>query len=139
MEPSYEIFDHTADAGIRVRAGTLAGLVAPAGEALYVIIGDLTPTAETNSIVFDLDGSDPATLLRDYLTELLVLFERHSRIATAVKVKTFDDQRLSLTIQAALVDRDHSDYLREVKAITYHELAVRTMPDGYEATVIVDV
>ena len=139
MEPSYEIFDHTADAGIRVRAASLAELVAPAGEALYVIIGDLEATRETAGVAFDLAGSDAATLLRDYLHELLILFDRDSRMVTAADVETFTDQRLAVAVQAAAVDRDRSEYLREVKAITYHELGIRTIPGGYEATVIVDI
>ena len=43
MEPSFELFDHTADIGIRARAATLPELATVAGQGLYAVIGDLVP------------------------------------------------------------------------------------------------
>ena len=56
MEPSYELFDHTADIGIRAVAPTMAGLVAPAGQGLYAVIGELIPaaTGEVKPVAWDL-------------------------------------------------------------------------------------
>ena len=132
MKPSYELFDHTADMGIRVRAATLPELLAPAGDGLYTVIGELVPGGESEPITFDLTGDEPATLLRDYLAELLILFESDGRIAASVEESTFDEHRLT-------VDRKRSILCREVKAITYHELDIRTIPGGHEATFIVDI
>jgi len=139
MEPSYEIFDHTADAGIRVFAPTLAGLLAPAGDGLYAVIGELVAGDPCESIGFDLEGSDAAVLLRDYLNELLILFEQDLLCVYRPNVERFDDHHLVVSAQAFPVDRDRSTFHREVKAITYHELDIRTIPGGYEATIIVDI
>ncbi len=139
MEPTYEFFDHTADIGFRLRGATLPELLKPARDALYAVIGELVSTNETRTVTFNLAGAEPAMLLRDYLAELLLLFERDARVVTSLEVSVFDEDRLAATAQAALVDRDRSVYHHEVKAITYHELAVRTIPGGYEATVIVDI
>ncbi|UCE58129.1 MAG: archease [Phycisphaerales bacterium] len=139
MEPSYELFDHTADVGIRAFAPSLAGLVKPAGDGLYDVIGEVVPGAKVERIAFDLRGGDPATLLRDYLHELLILFERSERCAKSVDVSIFDEQRLAVTVEAAVIDDEQSAFHREVKAITYHELGIREIPGGYEATIIVDI
>ena len=140
MQPSFEIFDHTADAGIRIVAPTLPELLKPAGDGLYAVIGTVVPSAEPpQRVSLDLTGSDPSLLLRDYLHELLILFERDDRIVTAVEQATFESERLTAGVQATLADRAHSAYHREVKAITYHELEIRSVPGGYEATVIVDI
>lgn len=140
MRPSFEIFDHTADAGIRIVAPTLLELLKPAGDGLYAIIGKVVPGNDPPQLVsLDLTDSEPSLLLRDYLHELLILFERDGRIVTAVEQATFSPDRLTATVQATLADRDRSAYHREVKAITYHELEIRTVPGGYEATVIVDI
>ncbi len=139
MEPYYELFDHTADMGIRVRAATLPELLAPAGEGLYAVIGELAAGRASEPVAFDLTADDSAYLLRDYLNELLVLFDRDSRRVTSVDVSAFENQRLAATVQTAHVDDERSVFHREVKAVTYHELDVRSIPGGYEATLIVDI
>jgi len=139
MEPAFELFDHTADIGIRVRAATLPELLAPATEGLYAVIGEVMAAQEAEPVSFDLTDSDPSLLLRDYLGELLVLFDRDARRVILLDDPTFNEQRLKVTVRTANVDQERSDLLREVKAVTYHELDIRPIPGGYEATIIVDI
>ena len=128
-----------AGAGIRVFAPTMPELLAPAGQGLYTVIGRLVSAGETRPITVDLTDSDASMLLHDYLTELLFLLERDRRMVDSVDVSTFTDLRLTATVHTARIDRQHSVYHHEVKAITYHELDIRTIPGGYQATVIVDI
>lgn len=139
LTPSFELFDHTADMGIRVRAATPAELLEPAAKGLYAAIGDLVPGEAAGSREFDLTGGDRAALLRDFLTELLILFERDHVFVTQMEHVTFDDARLRVTARLHRLDADRSVFAREVKAITYHELEVREVDGGYEARVIVDI
>lgn len=139
MRRYYSIFDHTADMGLHARGETLADVLHAAGDGLYAVIGELHAAAPGNSRSFDLSGTDAAMILRDYLTELLHLFEHDRRMVTAVDIAEFSDRRLRASAETAAVDLDTSVFYREVKAITYHELAVREIPGGFEATVIVDI
>ena len=139
MEPSYEFFDHTADMGIRVRAATLPALLMPAAEGLYAATGELVAGGDGSPMQFDFQGDDPSVLLRDFLTELLILFERERRRLVAVVDAAFTESRLTVTAKTALVDQVRSIFHREVKAVTYHELSIRAIPGGYEATFIVDI
>lgn len=162
MSPSYELFDHTADLGLRVRAATPEALIRPATDAFYAAIGELTvrPGVAERRIEVSLgavaagpgDAAAPAhadaepaahaaraLLLRDYLAELLVLFERASLRYFPKRVEEFSTRRLAVNGLAAAVDLERSALLREVKAVTYHELAIRPIPGGFEATIIVDI
>lgn len=139
MRPSYEVFDHTADAGLRVRAATLAELLQPATEGLYAVIGQLVPGEHPETVAIDLTDDDLSNLLRDYLAELLVIFERDQRIVADLSVTGFDRGRLQATVTTRRLDRDRSVLHREVKAITYHELDIRPIDGGFEATIIVDI
>ncbi len=139
MEPSYELFDHTADIGLRIRAATMEALIEPAGEAMYAVIGTVVPGADAEPITLELTSAEPAVLLRDYLAELLVLLERDHRRAVAVDVAEFRDGCLSATVETALVDAERSLIDREVKAVTYHQLDICEINGGCEATVIVDI
>jgi len=51
----------------------------------------------------------------------------------------FTEGRLTVGARSSAVDVERSVYLREVKAITYHELSLRPIEGGYEASMIVDI
>lgn len=125
--------------GIRVRAATMPELLMPATEGLYAAIGELVAGGDESVVHFDFQGDDPSVLLRDFLTELLILFERDQRRLVAVMDAAFTESRLTVTTKTASVDLERSVFHREVKAITYHELSIRTVPGGCEATFIVDI
>lgn len=139
MDAGYELFDHTADIGIRAWAPTMAGLLQPAAEGLYAVIGELEASGAARPRTWELADAEPAVLLRDYLAELVVLFEQERRIATEHDVETFGGGRLVVTASTRAVDPDRSAYHREVKAVTYHALDIAEIPGGYEATIIVDI
>jgi SHS2 domain-containing protein len=126
--------------GIRVHANTRDGLLWPAAAGLYTAIGELVPIpTASSSFAFNKAGGDGAVLLRDFLTELLILFERDHKILTAIETASLSDGRLTVSGTAADVDLERSVFCREVKAITYHDLNIREADGGYEATLIVDI
>lgn len=135
----YEMFEHTADLGVRVYAPTRAGLIAPATAALYAIVGRLCPGPVIAERTVAAAGDDPALLLRDYLAEILHGLQGEQWLLTNPQVEEFSDEKLVVRGQAASIDPDASVFEREVKAVTYHELTVRAGADGYEATFIVDI
>lgn len=139
VEPSYEFFDHTADMGIRVRAATPPDLLSPAGDALYAAIGQLVAGGDATTVSINLTAETPPDLLRDYLSELLVLFDRDRRMVTQVDVAKYTRNHLTATIRTCAVDEERSVLHREVKAVTYHELGIKEVAGGYEATFIVDI
>ena len=126
--------------GIRVRADTREGLLRPAAAGLYAAFGELSPTQTgATSFAFHTEGHDDAVLLRDFLTELLVLFEREHRILTTIESSSFSGGKLVVSGSTAEVDLGQCVFCREVKAITYHGLNICKLDDGYEATLIVDI
>jgi SHS2 domain-containing protein len=135
----FELFEHTADLGVRVWAPTRAALIAPATEGLYAAIGEVVAGGAAAPWSVNLAGDEPALLLRDYLAEVLHLFDGARRRLARVEVQQFTDECLSVLGDACPVDMGRSVLVREIKAITYHELALRRVADGYEATWIVDI
>ena len=73
---SYEIFEHTADVGIRVRAAALADLLADAARGLFsLIVANLDAVQPVQEVEFRIAGQQPDDLLFDWLAELLYTFE----------------------------------------------------------------
>jgi SHS2 domain-containing protein len=135
----YEICDHTADLGIRVRAGTLADLCADAARGLTAVICDdpaLIQPAVTES--FAVAGTDPTWLLFDWLSELHAAFEVRRLLFRDATV-TVEPQGLRAIARGEPYDPARHVLAHEVKAITQHELEVRQTADGWEAFFIVDI
>ena len=141
----FELVPHTADLGICVTSPTRAGLIKIATQGLYAVIGNLK--AEDGSRfrrTLELTDGDALSYLRDYLAELLFLFYSKREIATMVRIKEFSDEQFLGEIEVARLDEQCSVFEREVKAITYHELAITekksdTGETFYEAMIIVDI
>jgi SHS2 domain-containing protein len=68
----YELFEHTADLGLRIVATDINALFAEAAEALFAAIVEeprsIRPTVEVKIAI---DGADREFLLFDWLRELL--------------------------------------------------------------------
>lgn len=135
---SWELIEHTADAGIRVRAEDLDELFAEAARAVVGIMGHGSG-AETRSERVTLEAPDLEALLVDWLSEMLYLFEARDVVPTRVEAHVRDAPR---RLEGVVAGPSTEDFVQEgpqVKAITYHGLQVRTGPDGCEAVVYVDV
>jgi SHS2 domain-containing protein len=135
----YELFDHTADLGLRVTAPDLNTLFAEAAECLFsAIVEDVASIQPKESFTLEILGDDREFLLFDWLKELLTRFDSDQLLFREFQVNVRPDG-LSATIRGEPLDRDRHPLSHEVKAITYHELKVTPTPYGWLAEVIVDI
>lgn len=139
MAAGFELFDHTADAGIHAFGPTLEALPPAATAGLYAVIGELAPGGEGRPERIEVKGNDPAVMLRDFLARLLLLFEAEGRIIPRPRVISFRGDGLMVEGESFAIDEKRSVLLREVKAVTYHDLNVEQTSKGWEAKVIVDI
>src|SRR5258706_16220417 len=73
----YEVFDHTADIGLRITAPDLPSLFGEAGCGLAsLLVENLEDVRPLERLRIELEEQDPAFLLFDWLNELLYRFER---------------------------------------------------------------
>ncbi|MFO0911957.1 MAG: archease [Pirellulales bacterium] len=135
----FEIFAHTADLGLRIRASDLNELYAEAGRGLLAVIvrnpQDVRPDV---AIEFQLEETQLDFLLVDWLTELLFAFEsRHLLLARFEAELT--DGRLTAKAWGEPCDETRHQLEHEVKAVTYHGLTVRQVDGEWLAEVILDI
>jgi SHS2 domain-containing protein len=135
----YEFFEHTADLGLRIRAGDLDTLFGEAASALFAaIVEDLTSVRPLQSVQVHLSGSDREFLLFDWLKELLYRFDAEHLLFSRFDVHVAGNG-LSGTARGEPLDRSRHELAHEVKAITYHGLRAEPTADGWLAEVIVDI
>ena len=143
----WQVFDHTADLGLRVEAPSREALFEEAGRAFTALIVEEPDTAvwELERLDVALTAADPADLLFDWLHALLVAFEvRHLLLVRfAVELFELDEGEGNLHLRGSAwgepVDPARHRLVREVKAITYHGLWLRPDGAGWAAEAIVDV
>ncbi len=138
----YEIFEHTADLGIRIRAENIDELFADAARGLFsLLVANPDLVQATEETTFQLRANSLEDLLHDWLSELLYAFYVRRLVLTAfeVQVRTAAAPELTATAGSEPLNPDRHDIGAEVKAITWHGLKVERLDDEWRAEVIVDV
>jgi SHS2 domain-containing protein len=137
----FEELDHTADWAFRAYGRTRAELYENAAYALFSLQGSLDAapgvddTRETTTRHVEVQGIDYESVLVNWLSELLYLQETQKETYF-----DFDVEHLSPTALHATIHGRRIGHLNKfVKAITYHDLEIRETPEGWQATVVVDV
>ena len=135
----YEVFEHTADLGLRMQARDLNCLFAEAGRALFsVIVANLDEVQPRQPAEYQVKGSELDYLLLDWLNELLFTFETQRILFSEFQVLV-DPEGLHAVARGEPVEAQRHRLDHEVKAITYHNLRVAHTDGGWEAEVIVDI
>jgi SHS2 domain-containing protein len=135
----HELFEHTADLGLRVTAPDLDTLFAEAAACLFsAVVEDPAAVRPQAEQAFEIAGADREYLLFDWLRELLYRFDADHLVFGTFEVRVRADG-LSAKAWGEPLDPARHVLSHEVKAITYHELKVEKTPDGWLAEVIVDI
>ena len=136
----FELFDHTADLGIRVRSDSLNGLFHDAAAALtHCLVGRPDSIQTTTELTCELDATDLEYLFFDWLSELLYRFDADGFAVADCRVDV-DGTSLQATLRGEPFDPARHEYSHEVKAITYHGLRVEQDSSGHWlGEVIIDI
>jgi len=136
-----EVFDHTADLGLRIAADDLSDLFRTAAEGLFdVITADRSTIGPRESEAVELAADSPEQLLVDWLNELIFRVETRHALYARFDVRVADDGRsLRGSIAGEPMDVDRHVLDHEVKAATHHGLVLEPHGDGWRAEVIVDI
>ncbi len=150
----YELIEHTADVGIRVKGGELKELFKNAALAMFDIIAQqrtentcLPPACRTGR---DRQGKHKTEKIKvrqkaDSLEELFINWLNELLSLSATKELIFSDFQINKvdknTLEALAIGEGITNYRvnTEIKAATYHELKLEQTKSGWQAEVILDV
>ena len=140
MNTMFETFDHTADLGLRIRAGDLNTLFAEAGLALgSILVEDPASVQPVRQVAIDLPADEVEYLMFDWLRAILYHFEVDHLLVARCEVRVSPSAGLQAILEGETFDPARHELSHEVKAITYHDLRVEETEDGWLAEVIVDI
>jgi len=135
----YEIFEHTADIGIRIKAKDIKELFINAGLAVFQISTrkQFVKNKKHTQIIVKIKGNDLKDLFINWLNELLSLSQAKGLIFHAIKVNKLENNYIEAHCTASDVANYKVD--TEIKAATHHQLKLEEDKNGWLAEVILDV
>ena len=135
----YQIINHTADMGIIVKGSDVRNLFVIAAQAMIdlMVKGDISKKTAIRDVL--VEGEDLPDLMVRWLGEILYLFDGENLIVNSIEIKSISPINLKSKLELTNFDPEKHEILREIKAVTYHQISVDKVNDGWEAKVIFDI
>ena len=137
-ESAFSEIPHTADYALRIRGRDFSELLQNAARGLYSLMGakgDETYKGPPVEKQISLDAQDAEGLLVEWLSELAYWVESESFIGSDISISELDSDHLRAAVGGWKAERIE----KHIKAVTYHNLKIRRIDAGLEATVVFDV
>lgn len=138
MSRRYEVLSHTADTAIIAYGATLPELFENAAYGMFDLMVDLTAVNPAETRPVSGAGESREELLVAWLSELLAIAEIDGLLFSSFTVDHLEEDGVRGSAGGAPAETFE---LRgpPVKAVTYHDLAVVEVPDGWWARLVFDV
>ena len=140
--PPFEEIEHTADLRLRAYGRDLPEFFANAALGMFHLM-QCHPTARSSPISHHIliESGDAATLLVDWLNEVLYLSERDQACFTTFEINHLEvgDEKPS-RLEATVRGKSHCPPSKGIKAVTFYALEITRHESGaYQVTVTFDV
>jgi SHS2 domain-containing protein len=130
----YREIEHTADWELEVWAPDLRGLLEQAARGMYALSGMCLEQSQFEQRELEYLAEDAEGLLVVFLGEILHFIEQENLAFDEFQIE-LDGYRLHAKLGGAKVQKID----KEIKAVTYHNLAVRQGKDGLRVNIVFDV
>ncbi|MDD5746783.1 MAG: archease [Candidatus Omnitrophica bacterium] len=141
----YELFEHTADIGLRAFGNDYPGLFINAAQGMFSIITGgpekRSPALRRTGTTFEIavSAANAEELLVGWLSELLALADIHGVVFSRFNFLQLTDTACSARVTAFPMSKP-ALRANEIKAVTYHRLSITRLDDGrLKAEVIFDI
>ena len=140
MRP-FEQVEHTADYAIIARGGDLRELIENAGRGMISLLVEAEALTPSQQLTYTVRADSPERLLIESLRELLHLEEDEGLVPVRFAVVRVSEGDLEAECEAGVTSLDEARpyLLSEIKAVTYHDLVIKSTPSGLEVQVVFDV
>jgi SHS2 domain-containing protein len=135
--PGHRFVEHTGEVQLVLEAPSLEALCAEAGRALAELLAGEVPAAAAGEPAEEVTvrAADREALLVEWVNELIFLSEVRKRIYGEFDFESVSEHELVARVRGA----EPAHLRTAVKAATFHRLSVAQGPDGFTATLVLDV
>jgi SHS2 domain-containing protein len=135
----YQPIDHTGDLGMLVFGADLHELFAHAAWGLFDLMTDAERVEPRSSRDLSVEAIDLEDLMVRWLGELLYAYDTDRFLTTSAAFHTLEPAGLRATLGGEKFDAARHPIDTEIKAVTYHQIAVERLDAGWRARVIFDI
>jgi SHS2 domain-containing protein len=142
MSEGFRTFDHTGDLGLEVWAATPERLYACAAEALMAQVAIPRPGVDPgpeSQIQVALEGADSADLFVHWLNTVLLESDTHRALWTRATIDSLTSRILEGRLAGPRLDPRRQEFLREIKAVSHHFLALDLDPPECRCRLVLDI
>jgi SHS2 domain-containing protein len=136
----YEIIDHTADIGVRVKGDNLEDLFIKTAAAMFDVMVTSKPNLIPSiNVPIEVKANSTDELLVKWLQELLYIFDTRHLVLSKFFIDDISENSLAGGALGLKFDKTRHEFKRQIKAVTYHMISVEKQRDGWHAQVIFDI
>jgi len=135
----YEEISHTADVALRIYGKDLKELFSNAALGMFDIMADLEGIRGSVFIDVKLEAPSKEELLVAWLDELLYNFYTKGIIFFGFDITELAENRLLAKARGRHLGENKNRLKREIKAATFHNIAIKEAPDGLTVDIVFDV
>lgn len=139
QQNGFRILDHTADVGLEASGADLAELFTNTARGMFSIIVSLETVQPSKQIPLELTADNLENLLVNWLGELLYLSSARQLVFSRFDISKIDSHHLLAMAGGEPIDQSRHVLYTEIKAVTYHNLMVKKLDQGWIARVLFDV
>ncbi len=147
MSKDFELLPHTADIKVRVYGATMQELFKHALIGMFQAVGPQAIGCEqvNDRLVCGslpeerevlVDSYDQVALLVDFLSEAIYLSDVHNEAYLDADIGKLTDTHISATLHGIKVT---GFAVVELKAVTYHDLAIKQVDGQWQADIVFDI
>ena len=133
--------EHTGDVAVRLRSRDLAGLIESGVHALRALIFEGAPPQSVPEHRGEarVSGVDREDLLVQALAEALYLMQQRALFPREVQLVLEGEREARLTLVGVRADGRELRQVEEIKAVTYHAVAIQEHDGELETLIVFDV
>ena len=138
----YELFETTADVGVRGYGESLEEAFENAARAMFEVMADVRSVRPEVEVEVSCEAEDLETLLVDWLNELLAQSTTRRMLFSEFNVKIGQEGsrfKLRGVARGEPIDPSRHELRTEVKAATYALIKVGREDDRYVAQLLLDI
>ncbi len=136
---AFRVLEHTADVGFEAFGATRDEVFVNAARALQDLSVELESIEAREKFTVEVSGENAVELLVNWLSQLLFLFDAEGWVFRDFEIASLEETALKGSAQGEKFDRTRHHVKLQVKAITYHQLALEQTSQGWRAQVYVDI
>ena len=138
--PDYREIEHTADIGLELEAPDLKAAFELAAASMFDLMCDLDGVGDgvCRTVQTRARDADLENMMVRWLTELLFVFESERLLLSHFDVRKLESDSIEAVVAGERYDPQRHAVKAEIKAVTYHDLAIEEVGGRWHVRVIFD-